>query len=164
MGFRSTNFLRSSWVIGASLALTGIAAVISRHLHALHAPPGIAPFFDRYAGYIVFSFVQQWLLQAYFLARLFRLLHSPRSAALCAAGLFALAHLPSPILTVATIIWGTISCLLFLQYRNLFSISVAHAILGITLAMCIPGHITHNMRVGLGYLMYSPQSWHHLSH
>jgi hypothetical protein len=33
---------------------------------------------------------------------------------------------------------------------------LAHAILGITVAMTVPGTVDHNMRVGLGYLRYSP--------
>ena len=161
MGLRATNFLRSSWIVAVALALAGLTVFVSRQLHMLHPPSGIAPFFQRYEGYILFAFVQQWLLLAYFLQRLLRLLPSRQSAALCAAGMFALAHLPNPILTVATVIWGTTACLLFLHYRNLFSVAIAHAILGITLAICIPGPVTRNMRVGLGYLTYSP---HHLTH
>jgi membrane protease YdiL (CAAX protease family) len=73
--------------------------------------------------------------------------------------LFSLAHLPNPILTVITIFWGLASCMYFLRYRNLYTLVVAHAILGIAAAVCVPGPVIHNMRVGLGYLTYSA---HHL--
>ena len=161
MGLRTTNLLRSSWIIAVALALAALGIFCSRQLQMLHLPPGVVPFLQRYDGYILFAFVQQWLLQTYFLQRLLPLLPSRQSAALCAAGMFALAHLPNPILTVATVVWGVIACLLFLRYRNLFTVAIAHAILGITLAVCIPGPVTRNMRVGLGYLTYSP---HHLTH
>jgi len=31
---------------------------------------------------------------------------------------------------------------------------MAHAVLGITVAIAVPGPVDHNMRVGLGYLRY----------
>jgi membrane protease YdiL (CAAX protease family) len=71
-----------------------------------------------------------------------------------AAVIFAVAHLPSPILTPVTLIWGFAACLLFLRYRNLYPLAMAHAILGISIAITIPGPVDHNMRVGLGYLTY----------
>jgi membrane protease YdiL (CAAX protease family) len=125
-------------------------------------------FFDRYAGYIVFSIVQQALLQSYFLLRFLRLTRRPASsqtAALAAAAIFSAAHLPNPILTCCTFLWGLAACLFFLRYRNLYSLSIAHAILGITLAICVPGPVIRNMRVGLGYLTYhAPRADHGLVH
>jgi hypothetical protein len=47
------------------------------------------------------------------------------------------------------------SCLLFLRYRNLYPLALAHTILGITVAITVPGPVVHNMRVGLGYLTYA---------
>ena len=78
----------------------------------------------------------------------------PIAAALASAGLFALAHLPNPILAPVTLLWGFVACLLFLRYRNLYTLGMAHAVFGITIAICIPGPVIHNMRVGLGYLTY----------
>jgi hypothetical protein len=42
----------------------------------------------------------------------------------------------------------------FLRCRNVYPLAMAHAILGITVAVTIPGPVVHNMRVGLGYLRY----------
>lgn len=164
MGLRTTNFARSFWIVAAAGALAAAAVAISARLHTLHVPRSPTDFLSRFIGYIIFAFVQQWLLQAYFLERLIRLTPSPTTAALSAAGLFSLAHLPNPILTIATIVWGTVASLLFLRYRNLYSLWIAHAILGIMLAICLPGPVTRNMRVGLGYLTYSPHHYHHRSH
>jgi hypothetical protein len=47
-----------------------------------------------------------------------------------------------------------IACLLFLRNRNLIPLALTHALLGITIAMTVPGPIIRNMRVGLGYLTY----------
>jgi membrane protease YdiL (CAAX protease family) len=129
-------------------------------MHTLHAPTSPSLFVKRYSGYILFACVQQALLQDFFLLRLLRLMRTPNAAALAAAAIFSLAHLPNPILTVITLFWGLISCLLFLRYRNLYPLAIAHAILGVTVAICVPGPTIHNMRVGLGYLTYS-QHIHH---
>jgi membrane protease YdiL (CAAX protease family) len=121
-------------------------------------------FVERYAGYAVGACLQQFLLQDFFLPRLLRLLRSPGSAALMAAAMFSLAHLPNPILTVITFFWGFAACLFFLHYRNLYTLAIAHTILGITVAMTVPGPVIHNMRVGIGYLTYSSHHGHQRNH
>ena len=164
MGLRFANLARSSWIVGAALLASALSVLVAGLVHTLHAPDGPVQFFERYAGYIVFAFVQQALLQDFFLLRLLRLMRSPRSAALVAAIIFSLAHLPNPILVVVTFAWGLVACLFFLRYRNLYPLALAHAILGITIAMTIPGPVIRNMRVGLGYLTYSSHRIHHRNH
>jgi len=169
LGVRRKNFFRSLWVVGVALATAAIAISVSSSLHTLGlATPGAEDasgwgefshsaklVAQTYWGYALWTFLQQFLLQGFFLLRLLRLLPGPKSAGLVAAGMFALAHLPNPILTAVTLIWGFAACMLFQRYRNLHTLSMAHAIFGITLAITIPGPMIHNMRVGLGYLTYS---------
>jgi len=159
MGLRRVNFLRSLWVIGAALLIAAVDIAIAAHLHTLLVPPGPVPFIRAYFAYAIWAFVQQFLLQGFFLLRFMRLLPTGRSAALVAAGLFALAHLPNPVLTPITLVWGVAACFIFLRYRNLYALGVAHAIFGIAIAITIPGPVDHNMRVGLGYITY-----HHRTH
>ncbi len=157
LGLRLAGLLRSSWVVGAALLLAGLADALSIHWHAFHAPRGPARFFERFGGYILWSFAQQFLLQGFMLLRLLRILPSRGAAVGVAATLFALAHVPNPILTAVTVVWGLAACALFLTYRNLFTLAIAHAVMGITIAVAIPGPVHHNMRVGLGYLTYRPR-------
>ncbi|HEU5341006.1 type II CAAX prenyl endopeptidase Rce1 family protein [Edaphobacter sp.] len=160
MGLRVSRPLRSAWIVPATLALAACAIGVASVLGTLSLPRTCILFVQRYWGYAIWAAVQQFLLQDFFLLRLLRVL-SAKHAAIAAALLFTLAHLPNPILTPLTLAWGLASCLLFLCYRNLYPLAIAHAILGITLAMTVPGHIDHNMRVGLGYLTYHQH--HHLS-
>jgi hypothetical protein len=160
MGLRATNFFRSLWVVGVALAAAAGLVAVAAHLHTLHLPHGPVLFIGTYWRYAVWTFVQQFLMQCFFLSRLLRLLPGPKSAALATAILFALAHLPNPILAPVTLLWGCAACLLFLRYRNLYSLAMAHAILGISIAIAVPGPVDHNMRVGLGYLTYG----HHAHH
>jgi membrane protease YdiL (CAAX protease family) len=154
MGLRKTNFLQSLWVVGAALLLAATAVLVAARLNTLHLPSTFALFVETYIAYAVWAAVQQFLMQCFFLLRLLRLLPSAKLAALVAALIFALAHLPNPILTSVTLIWGFAACLVFLRYRNLYPLAMAHAIFGIAIAVTVPGPVDHNMRVGLGYLTY----------
>ena len=154
LGLRGGEFLRSLWVVGVAAGLAVMAVAISVHLRTLRSPGGVFDYVSNFWSYALWAGVQQFLLQGFFLSRIARLVPKPRHAAVVAAGLFALAHLPNPILTVLTIVWGSMACMIFLRYRNIYSLAIAHAILGITIAVVVPGHVDHNMRVGLGYLRY----------
>lgn len=153
-GFRAAGFWRSFWIIGAALLATGIAIVFAIHLDTLHLPRTPARFLLGFVSYGVWAMVQEFLLQDFFLLRLLHLVRAKAAAIFIAVGMFALAHLPNPILTLATLVWGVISCIVFLRYRNLYTLGLAHAVLGITIAITVPGHVVHNMRVGLGYITY----------
>jgi membrane protease YdiL (CAAX protease family) len=160
MGFRAANLGRSLWIAAAALVLAAVAIAVAARMHTLLVPNGVLAFLVTYCAYAVWSGVQQFLLQGVFLLRFLRLIPRPWAAALTAAALFATAHLPNPVLIPITFIWGFAACLLFLRYRNIYPLMIAHAILGITVAMTIPGPVVHNMRVGLGYLRYDPH--HHV--
>ncbi len=161
VGMRRANLLGSSWIVGAALALSAVGIIVAAQLGTLHMPPSVFAFFSTYIAYAVWSGVQQFLLQGFFLVRFSRLIPRPGLAALVTAVLFSSAHLPSPFLAPITLIWGFVACLLFLRYRNLYPLALAHAILGITIAISVPGTLDHNMRVGLGYLTYNPHHPHH---
>lgn len=154
MGLRLSSALRSLWIPAAALLLALIAVLIAARLHTLHQPGTPALFVKVYWGYAIWACMQQFLLLDVFLLRLLRLLPSPTAAALTAAAMFALAHLPNPVLTPITVLWGLAACVLFLRYRSLYPLAIAHAILGICVAITVPASLDHNMRVGRGYLTY----------
>lgn len=154
-GLGAKNFFRSLWVAGVALLAAAVAAAVAFRLHTLHLPASFGLFIAAYVGYAIWAFVQQFLLQCFFLSRLLRLLPSAKLAVIVAAFIFAAAHLPNPILVPMTLLWGLASCPLFLRYRSLYALAMAHAILGIAIAIAVPGPVNHNMRVGLGYLTYA---------
>jgi hypothetical protein len=156
MGLGMSGLLHSLWIVGVALLLAAAAVVLGGRLHTLHLPGGPMMFVRRYWAYAIWAFLQQFLLLDFILLRLLRLLPGRKAAVMAAAGLFGLAHLPNPILTPATLIWGSIACLIFLQHRNLYTLAAVHIIFGISIAIIVPGPIDHNMRVGLSYLTYRP--------
>ena len=147
---------RSLWVVAMAFALAALEILVARHEQTLHPPYENGVVHYRVWGYVLWSFVQQFILQEYFLPRLLRVFHKPAWAVLVSATLFACAHIPNPVLTFATLVWGLIACTLFLRYRDLYSLGLAHAVFGLTIAITVPAAVHHNMRVGLGYLRYHP--------
>lgn len=160
MGCSVAGFWRSSWVVGIAVVVAAVATFFASSLHTLHHPGGPLQWARTFGGYAIFALIQQLLLQGYFLARLLRILPNPNIAAALSAVVFALAHLPNPILTPLTLIWGLTACLVFVRSRNVYPLAIAHAIFGICVAITIPASILHNMRVGLGYINYHPRPLH----
>jgi hypothetical protein len=156
LGLGRKGLLQSLWIVAVALVLSAIVIFIAWRTHTLHRLHGPTPIFLHGWGYIVWSLMQQFLLQSYFLLRFRRLLPSKAASIVAAACIFALAHLPNPILTPITLVWGAISCVLFLRYRNIYSLGLAHGIMGLCVAVTVPNSLNHHMRVGLGYLRYHP--------
>lgn len=154
MGLHKVNLRQAFWFASVALAMASIAVILAVRLHTLQLPADRVWLVRHYGAYAAWALVQQVGLQCFFFSRLLRLLPGGISAAAMTAVLFAGAHLPSPILMLATLVWGFAACLLFLRYRNVYSLAIAHAILGITIGITIPGAVDHNMRVGIRYLTY----------
>ena len=161
-GLRLAHLRRTWWIVVAAAAMAAVAVAISARLGTLHLPSSFEQHPWRAWAYVVWSFGQQFILQDYFLLRLRRLVPNIFVAVGSTALLFSLAHLPNPLLTIATLVWGVAACTLFLRYRDLFSLGLAHAIFGLTIALTVPNAVHHQMRVGLGYLTYRNPSGLHL--
>lgn len=154
MGLCTANLVRSLWAVAFAMVLAVAAVILAVRLHTLHVPETPLLFVRHYGLYVMWAAIQQIILQWFFLSRSLRLLSDASSAAALTAGLFAVAHLPNPILTLITLFFGLASCYFYLYYRNLVPLALAHAILGISIGITIPGSIDHNMRVGISYLTY----------
>jgi len=156
LGWRET--VSSLWILPAAVVLGSVGILLARAAGTFHDLD--KPDFAHVAGYVVWTIYQQFLLQDYFMPRLNRLF--ARDAAIAfAAVLFAMAHLPNVILTVATLVWGAISCALFRRYRSLLVLGIAQGLLGLCFAVCVPDVFLHHMRVGLGYWNYHPSAARH---
>lgn len=161
MGLRGGGFLRSLWVAGVALLLAAGAVAVSARLHTLHVPDTPLLFLRRFWMYAVWALLQEFLLLDFFLLRLLRLLPGRMAAVLATAALFTVAHIPNSVLLPLVAVWGLVACAVFLRHRNLYALGLAHALLGICVAVTVPSAADHHMRVGLGYLTYRPHAAHH---
>jgi hypothetical protein len=154
LGLGWRGFVRSFWILPAAIALGIVSCLIAQKFGTLHSL--YRGDFSHIAGYVVWTIYQQFLLQDYFMDRLLRLGLSVPTAVTIAGTLFAAAHLPSPWLTAATLVWGIVSCVLFRRYRSIWVLGLAQGLLGLCFAVCVPDAQHHHLRVGLGYLRYRP--------
>ncbi len=148
-------FVRGRWVLIPVLALALIMLGIAHVSGTLHANtnnylPGI-----RTLLYAVWALEQEFMLES-FLFVSFERAFGTRWAIFCATTLFVLAHLPNPALVVATAVGGLVFTTTFARYRNLYVVSIAHLVLGLTFALTVPDSMHHHMRVGWGYSRYTP--------
>jgi hypothetical protein len=154
LGLGRRGLIPSLWILPVSIALAALSVFIAAKLGTLH--PLYKGDFRHISGYVLWTIYQQFLLQDYFMDRLLRLVSGETLAVTIAGTLFAAAHLPNLVLTVATLVWGIVSCALFRRYRNLWVLGLAQGLLGLCFAVCVPDSLHHHLRVGLGYLRYRP--------
>lgn len=154
LGLGTHGLFPSLWILPASIALAVVGILIAAKAGSLH--PLYKPDASHVAGYLLWTTYQQFLLQDLFMDRLLRLGLGGAKAIALAGILFAAAHLPSPLLTLATLLWGIVSCTLFRRYHNLWMLGIAQGLLGLCFAVCVPDALHHHLRVGLGYLKYHP--------
>jgi len=107
-----------------------------------------------FLGYSIWCAFQQYLAQSYFHNRLSGAIPNRHLAALLVGVIFGSAHIPNPILMVATTVAGFIFAEIFARHRNIWPIALAQAVGGLLLAAVSPASLMHNMRVGPGYLFY----------
>jgi len=105
--------------------------------------------------YVPWAFAQQFILQLFVYVRLQTAFIHERLAVLLGATLFAVAHLPNPLLVPLTFIGAILMTEYFRRYQNVLALGFAHAVSGLSIAAAPPVPLTHNMRVGLACLLHS---------
>ena len=131
-------------------AMIGLAYLLCPHF--ADRPGFWVKVFNQFKGYLLWAFAQQLLLQGYFSNRLEALCGKRWLAALASGSLFALAHLPNPVLVPATAIFGAAGTWFFLRSRNLYLMTVFHALLGTATKYLLANPLLpHGMRVGPGF-------------
>jgi membrane protease YdiL (CAAX protease family) len=104
---------------------------------------------------VAWGTAQQYGLVCFLYQRLLEILQGPRAATLGAAMLFAIFHVPNPLLLAVTLVAGVVSCTLYRRAPNVFVLGIAHAAVSFVVAGALPFSLTHRMHVGPGYFAVS---------
>ncbi|HEX7253106.1 MAG TPA: CPBP family intramembrane glutamic endopeptidase [Thermoanaerobaculia bacterium] len=153
LGFGQKGLRESLWMAPAALGLGGLMVLIGWRFGSLHGLSDEAIGW-RVLGYVPWALAQQVAALCFFFRRLERLLRGGTAAVVVTAVLFAGAHVPNPVLMSATLIAEFLWSLAYRRYRNIYAISLAHAILAVAVTVSVPVVWHHSMRVGSGYLLY----------
>jgi membrane protease YdiL (CAAX protease family) len=141
-------------VLGIGVAALALMVILVRWAGGqIPANPAWFPNLPAVWGYALWALMQEFILQSFFFNR-FEELYGGAPAVWIASTLFAAVHLPSPVLTVATLIGALFFCEMFRRYRSLYPIAIVHAMLGLAVGLTVPDSLLHHMRVGIGYLQY----------
>ncbi|GBC82726.1 hypothetical protein HRbin10_01857 [bacterium HR10] len=99
----------------------------------------------------LWALVQQYALQGFIHRRLQDLWGMGRRTVFSVATIFALLHLPNPVLVVGTFLGGYVWAWVFQREPNLFALAASHTLLSAVLANSLPASLLPNMKVGWGY-------------
>jgi hypothetical protein len=116
-----------------------------------------------FLGYCTWGLFQQYILNGYFVNRVRGCLgcadddadaRTAAVVAMVASLLFASVHAPNTFLMVVTLATGYVGALIYIRYRNLFFLGVAHALLGTMIWLVVPDTVSYHMKVGPGMLAH----------
>ena len=101
--------------------------------------------------YLVWGLVQQYLLNGYLLNRLSRF---TGRAPLAAATLFSTAHLPNWFLMAVSLAGGYVAARVFLRYRSLYVLGLAHGLIGFLFNLVVPDSVSGGFLIGPRYILH----------
>jgi len=155
LGLGRLGLKNSAWIAAWSALLAAAIVAAGALTGTLHPFPWMPKPLFHSGVYVIWALVQQFIAQSFFFIRFERLLKSGARAVFATALLFGMVHLPNWILLVCTATMGLVLTEVFRRYRNIYWLGVAHALLGLAVAVSLPNALHHQMNVGMAYLSSS---------
>ena len=156
LGWRTDNFVRAARLLLLPMVVGSILLVLVGWLWF----GGSFSFGARRAGWAIFGFpvwgfawglLQQYVLQGYINRRAQIIFGEGAASVVIVALLFALLHLPNPLLMCATFLGGLIWAAVYQRAPNLYALALSHAALTWVLISTLPADALRGLRVGYKY-------------
>ena len=147
LGIRDFTAAFRAWWLVLLISLIAVGMGLSLMDHPFHL-------LLRGMIYFAWCILQQLVYQNVVYKRVRDALGPTWRASLLSGTLFAIAHIPNPVLIPATFVWGTISTRLYESHPSVFAIALLQALFSSLLIWSTPVGWNHQFRVGPGYWTY----------
>jgi len=124
-----------------------VVLAVGSGIGTLHDPGGLL---EKFAALVPWGGAQQWVLQTVVL-REARQRTSPVPSVVLAAFLFALVHMPNPLLMLMTFIGGLGWCAIFVRHPNLVPLAFSHAVATLAILSAFGDELTGRLRIGAAF-------------
>jgi membrane protease YdiL (CAAX protease family) len=149
IGFRTDNFLTSCRLLLLPTAAAVLVIVATGWFTNQSIFAG--QFRARYFSLPLWALFQQYALNGFINRRAQLALGKGLKSIALVAVVFALLHLPNPLLAVMTFIGGLIWATVYQRQPNLFALALSHTVASLTIALTIAPNLTNSLRVGFKY-------------